>query len=359
MSLNLESGPSPARARSLSLTWVVVIALVVAGAAIAGTAAAFELKPASPSTPPASTPPTTTNNSTGPRTPETVNVTDDLGRHVTVPYDPARVVVLSPSIMDIVFRLGLRSHVVGVDCYAPLGNSGLSEDYSPDQIALWGLNGSMCVQVGPSFALETLAVLEPQLVLASTIVSVAAVEEITSSLGVPVVMLQPPTLSGILVDDSLVGAIFNVTGAATTLNAELNSALYNATNVAAQVYTFPTVLVTYSVDSNGYWSFGPGTFGESLIELCGATSISANATTAYPELSPAQVLIDDPQYIVYGTGFGLNESTYAGGPDWSDFPAVQAGNVTGLNSNWLTEPDPTMILLGIPALQAVFYPGLA
>ncbi len=352
MSLNPPPGP-----RSISLTWAVVIVLVVAGIAIAGTATVFELRPASPSSNGTTHAPTPTNNSTS-KQPADLNVTDDLGRHVEVPYDPARVAVLGPSIMDIMFRLGLRSHVVAVDCYAPLGNSGLQEDYSPDQIANWSLNASMCVQTGPTFDSASLAVHDPQLVLAATIVSVAAVEEITSTLGIPVVMLQPPTLSGILVDDSLVGEIFNVTSAATTLNVQLNSALYNVTNFTSTIYTFPTVLVTYDTDTNGYWTFGPGTFGESLIEICGATSISANSTTAYPELSPAQVLVDDPTYIVFGTGFGLNESTYAAGPDWSDFPAVQAGNITGIDSNWITEPDPTMILQGIPALQAIFYPGL-
>jgi iron complex transport system substrate-binding protein len=342
MSLNGPAPPPSAAPRTVAVTWVIVIALVVAGVAIAATAAAYALT-----------------STRGPSTPGSIRLTDDLGRSVTVPYDPSRVVVLSPSIMDIMFRLGLRAHVVGVDCYAPLGSSGLSEDYASDQVALWGLNASMCVQVGPTFAPETLVALAPTLVLASTIVSVAAVEQITSQLGIPVVMLQPPTLSGILVDDSLVAEIFGVQSAANALNAQLATALYAATNLTSNEYVLPTVLVTYSVDTNGYWTFGPGTFGQSLIEICGGSSIGGNSTTPYPELSPAQVLVDQPQYIVYGTGFGLNESTYAAGPDWSQFSAVQNGNLTGLDSNWLTEPDPTMILSGIPALQDVFFGSAA
>jgi len=313
-----------------------VALLVVAGVAIAGTAAYTALRPSA--------------------SPPGLNVTDDLGRTVVVPHDPARVAVLSPSITDIMFRLGLRSHVVGVDCYAA-ADGGLSDDYSSDQIALWGLSPSMCVQVGPTFAPEMLLNVTPDLVLASTIVSVAEVETISSTLHIPVVMLQPPTLSGILVDVSLVGEIFGVPAAATSLNGMLSLQLYNATVIDDGLVTLPTVLVTYSADANGYWTFGPGTFGESLIEFAGATSISANSTTPYPELSPAQVLVANPPYIVYGVGFGLNESTYAGGPFWSDFSAVKDGNVTGIDSNWLTEPDPTMILEGIPALLAAFHPG--
>ena len=330
-------GPAPPTGRTVSTTWVTVIALVAVGAGIAGTSTYFALNPPGHLSPG-----------------QSIAITDDLGRNVTVPIDPARIAVLSPSIMDEVYRLGLRSHVVGVDCYAA-AFGGLSADYSPDQVMVWNLSASMCVQVGPTFSPEMLANLTPSLVLASTIVPIGPIEKITTQLGVPLVMLQPPTLSGILVDDSLLGEIFGVESAASALNAELSAELFHATSLAANE-SFPYVLVTYSDDPNGYWTFGPSTFGESLIELAGATSIAANATIPWPELSPAQILYANPSVIVYGYGFGLNESTYSGGPDWSQFGAVQAGNVSGIDSNWITEPDPTMILDGLPALIADFHP---
>jgi len=333
--MSLNHPPSSGR-RSVSVAWVVVVALVAAGAGVTATAAVLAAR-------------------TGSGPPGGLTVTDDLGRTVQVPYDPARVAVLSPSIMDTMFRLGLRSHVVAVDCYAAdLG--GLSEDYSSDQVALWNLSSSMCVQVGPTFVPSMLVDLDPQLVLASTIVSVAAVETITNELHVPVVMLQPPTLSGILVDDSLLGTIFGVAPLADSLNAALESELYNATNVTGSAASLPTVLVTYSADANGYWTYGPGTFGESLIELTGGVGLGASASMPYPELSAAQVISGDPSWIVYGVGFGLTESTYAAGPDWTSIPAVAAGNVSAIDSNWITEADPTMILDGIPALLSTFQP---
>jgi iron complex transport system substrate-binding protein len=246
-----------------------------------------------------------------------------------------------------------------VDCYAPaLG--GLSSDYSSDQIAAWNLSSSMCVETGPSFEVEGLLAFSPQLVLAATIVSVAAVEEIQTH-GIPVVMLQPATLGGIIVDEQILGEIFGVSSLASSLVGELQSELYNAsalaTNLTDNGTPFPTALLTYDADANGYWTFGPGTFGESLIELASATSISANQTLPYPELSGEQVLASDPRYIVYGTGFGLNESTYLAGPFWSQLTATQQGRAVGLDSNYFTEPDPTMILVGLPQLIGILHPG--
>ncbi|MFZ0699368.1 MAG: ABC transporter substrate-binding protein [Thermoplasmata archaeon] len=336
------SAPAPPR-RSISVVWFVVALLIVGGVGIAGTAAYYAY-------------------SASGSIHGNLTLTDDLGRQVTMPYDPARIVVLGPNIMDSVYRLGLRSHVVGVDCYAP-DFGGLSADYSSDQIALWNLSSSMCVQVGPTFDYEALLNDTPQLVLAATIVSVQAVEQITDTFHIPVFMLQPSTLGGIQVDVSLLGQIFGVGPAANTLSAQLGTELYNVTTAVSTItdgsnFTgFPTVLITYDVDSNGYWTFGPGTFGESLIEVAGGSSISANATLGYPELSGEQVLVANPHYLVYGTGFGLNESYYATAPFWGQLTAVQTGNTLGMDSNWLTEPDPTMILMGLPVLFEFFYPS--
>ncbi len=271
--------------------------------------------------------------------------------------------------MDSMYRLGLRSHVVAVDCYAGFGNAsaGLAEDYWSDQVALWTLTPSMCIQTAPVFSFESLTNASPDLVLASTIVSVADVAEIQDTYHIPVVMLQPPTLSGIEVDDSLLGKIFGVSGMADALNAEMQATFAESQNVSSNLsgsFTpLPTVLVTYypdpaSGDEPGYWTYGPGSFGESLIEEASGAGIGASADLPYPLLTGDQVLVDDPGIIVYGTGPGLDVSEYQAGPDWSQFTAVQNGTAYGMNSNWLTEPDPTMVLSGLPELLHLLHPAL-
>jgi ABC-type Fe3+-hydroxamate transport system substrate-binding protein len=341
--MNLST-PAPASRpdrRTVPLAWVVVGVLVASGILAAGVATYYVTRPSS---------------STGP-----VSITDDLGRHVSVPYDPARVVVLGPSIMDSMYRLGLRGHVVGVDCYAPaLG--GLSADYSSDQVALWSLTSSMCVETGPTFDVEQLLALGPQLVLATTIVSVAAVEQISDTYHIPVVLLQPATVTGVILDVQLLQKIFGASATASSLEADLQSSIATAAVLQANLTdngtSFPTVLLTYSTDGNGYWSFGPGTFGQSLIELASGASISANATLPYPELSGEQVLSADPEYVVYGTGYGLNESSYAQAPFWGQLTATQDGRAVAMDSNYFTEPDPTMILVGLPDLISILYPDV-
>jgi iron complex transport system substrate-binding protein len=333
MSLNSSPRPpEPAPARSAT-AWILAVVLVGAAAAAVVAVSAFH------STPHGS-----------------LTVTDDFGRSVSVTPDPGRVIALGPNIVDIIDRLGLRSHLVGVDCYNGTTTGALESDYTPAQIALWNLSSAMCVEAYP-FVPATLANLTPDLVLASTIVSISSLEQTTNELGIPLLVLQPDAPAGILYDDVLVGQIFGAGGAAASVNAQLSAELYNASVVTSSAFSFPTVLATYSVDPEGYWTFGPGSFGESLLELAGAASIGATATTAYPELSAAQVLAAQPQWIVYATGFGLDLSAYQGGPDWSSLSAVQHGNLSGIDSTLLTEPGPTMILVGLPDLLAVFHPA--
>jgi iron complex transport system substrate-binding protein len=347
MSFTGPPTPSPGR-RAVPLALFAVIVLVVAGAAVAATAAYFELRPS-------------------PTPAGALTLTDDLGRVVAVPQDPTRVVVLAPSITDTMVALGLRDQIVGVDC-GIASSGGITEDYNSSQIADWGLSSSMCIETSPSVDVPAVLNASPQLVLASTITSVADVEEMSTTYGLPVFMLQPSTLGGIEVDVQLLGEIFGVQTAANLLVAQLQQVLAAAQDVVGNLTdsgtSLPTVLLTYyaspsSDPSPGYYTFGPGTFGESLVEFVGAASVSANSTLPYPELSGPQVLYANPSVVIYGTGFGLTlNNTYALGPDWSSFPAVSSGQAYGIDSNLITEPDPTMVLQGLPILLDILHPGL-
>jgi ABC-type Fe3+-hydroxamate transport system substrate-binding protein len=346
--MSLSTGPSatPPAARSIPLTLFAVALLIVAGAAIAATAAYYELRPAN-------------------APPGAISITDDTGRTVAVPVNPHRVVVLAPSVMDSVARLGLRSHVVGVDCGTPAGG-GLLVDYNASQVVQWNLASSMCIETSPAVNIPQLLNFSPDLILASTITSVADVEEVSTTYHLPVVMLQPSTLGGIAVDVTLLGEIFQASDASQRLVAQLQAALGSAAsrvaNATATGDPLPTLLLTYYADSSaaptpGYWTYGPNSFGQSLIEFLGAASIASAAPFPYVELSGDQVLAAQPWAVIYGTGFGIDVGTYEQGPHWSDLSAVQAGRAWEIDSNLLTEPDPTMVLVTVPVMLQLLHPS--
>jgi iron complex transport system substrate-binding protein len=208
MALNsLVSEPRP----RLPVTLLLATAVIVAGVSIAATSAYFEL----------------TGKTGGSSGPGTVSVVDDLGRTVSVPTHPDRIVLFGPNILDSLYRIGVRGDVVGVDC-SSAAFGGVLGDYTPNQTAAWNLTDSMCVQALPSINTEELLNKSPDLILATSVVSESALDGFSATYNVPVVWLIPDSLSGIVVDVELLGQLFPDDTQVAPLVASLQSTLASA-----------------------------------------------------------------------------------------------------------------------------------
>lgn len=343
MSLNLPPPPPPrTQARLVPLTLVAAVVVVAAAVSIGGTAAYYDLRPSS--------------------TGGTV-VVDDLGRKVSVPIDPHRVVVLAPNVMDIVYRLGLRASVVGVGCTASLPG-GILNEYSPNQTSLWSLTNASCVADYPELDTGDVALLSPQVVLASTITSALAVDQLQTTYGIPVVILAPSSVEGIIGDVRIMAQIFpEAQGVATQLEGKLADTLSNATtwdaNFSENNVSIPTVLLSYWFDSGGYYTYGPGSFGDSLITLAGGDNIASSVPLLYAELNASVALVDQPQVLLYGTSNdsylvdGETPSVWSSAPYWGELD----GTKVAVDVTLVTEADPTMILF-VPVLMHWLHPTI-
>jgi iron complex transport system substrate-binding protein len=344
MALNDSPGVGSTARRAIPVTLFAVGLLVAAGVSIGATAAYLELFAKSP----------------GPTGPGSVSVVDDRGRTVNAPTNPTRVAVFGPNLVDSLVRLGLRSSIVGVDC-SPATYGGLLGDYTPNQTAAWQLTSALCIQAFPAVNTEELLNKSPQLVFVTSIVSESSIDEFSVTYHVPVVWMIPSSLSGIVVDVETLAKIFPSAHGATALEASLQAVLANAatyvTNLTGTVNaSIPSVLLTYYVDpAAGYYTYGPGTFGDSLVNLAGGVSVSAGARVQYPVVPGSTVLADNPQVIIYGVGpLGEPLSAYQQAPDWSSL----TGQKVPLDVTLFTEADPTMILVGLPAMVALLHPGV-
>jgi iron complex transport system substrate-binding protein len=366
--MTLNASPDARPASRIAPAVFVVAMLVVAGVAIATTAAYFELHPVHTTTPAATTQPpapTPQNNTTKPnptKGPTQETIVDDLGRRVTVPLNASRVVVLAPSILDIVYRLGLRADVVGLGC-APT-EYGLLSSFSPNQTSLWGLTPSMCISDFPTLDDQAIANDSPGLVLASTITSAADVTELTGTYGLPVVLLAPSGLQGIVGDVALVASMYPDNAKAVPLEIALAGTLTNAsaldTNLSDNGDPIPSVLLSYYFDSGGYYTYGPGTFGESMIELAGGSNVAGSAPLTYFEMNATVVLNDEPAVVIYGTSWndpqlvsGETVGNWTGAPYWSQLN----GSLHAIDVTVITEADPTMIF-ALPLFEYWLQPTL-
>jgi iron complex transport system substrate-binding protein len=268
-------------------------------------------------------------------------VTDDLGREVSIEKTPESVVSLAPSITEILFALGLGDKVVGVTehCDYPEAAKGKPK-------------------VGGYFttSLESILEQDPDLILTDGYDPV--IEQIKER-GIPMLVLQPTDISGILSDIKLVGDVMNVEGEALRLVDSLQQRMDDVVESTANVASRPTVF--YEIDASDQtkpWTVGPGSFADTLISLAGGQNIIKEGG-AYPQINLEKLLSADPDVVILGDyPYVTPEQVKGRAGVWQELPAVKDGRVYAINDPSLTSRPGPRIIDGLEELARIIHPEL-
>jgi iron complex transport system substrate-binding protein len=251
-------------------------------------------------------------------------VTDETGRTVTVPDHPHRVVCLVPSITDTVFALGSGDDVVAVSDYTT---------YPPAALKKPSI-GSL---VKPS--IETILSFHPDLVLGASIPGSTETANQLQTVGVPVYLVDPHGLAGILRSVGSVGEALNRVPEATALNASLSKRI-ETVRVHSAGKPAPRVLVPVWYDP--IITIGRNAFISEIVETAGAKSVTDDLLPDWPEVSMETVVTRAPEALVLIRGGKLSVEMLRKQPGWSSLPAIQAGKVYFVDSG-IQEPSPVAI----------------
>lgn len=251
-------------------------------------------------------------------------VTDETGRTVTVPDHPHRVVCLVPSITDTVFALGSGDDVVAVSDYTT---------YPPAALKKPSI-GSL---VKPS--IETILSFHPDLVLGTSIPGATETASQLQTVGVPVYLVDPHGLSGILRSVGSVGEALNRVPEAAALNASLSKRI-EAVRARSAGKPAPRVLVPVWYDP--IITIGKNAFISEIVETAGAKSVTDDLLPDWPEVSMETVVSRAPEALVLIRGGKLSVEMLRKQPGWSSLPAIQAGKVYYVDSG-IQEPSPVAI----------------
>jgi iron complex transport system substrate-binding protein len=311
-----------------SLTVILLFALLFTGC----------LSPAAPAGP-SSSAGMTSSETTFPLT-----LTDDLGREVTVKAKPERIVSLLPSNTEILFAVGAGDQVVGVTSYC---------DY-PEQAATREQVGGI---TNKSISVETIVVLEPDLVLASG--SQDEVIPVLEEAGLTVVALDPATFDDIFANIEMVGQVTGHADQAAALTTDLRS---RVEAVRAKVNTIPAdsrPTVFYEVWDDPLMTAGPNTFIGQLIELAGGKSIFDDVNEDWPEVSAEVILERDPEVILgpdsHGDKLIVEKIRERNG--WANISAVQNEQIYILDGNAISRPSPRIVDM-LEEVARDLYPNL-
>lgn len=216
-----------------------------------------------------------------------LTITDFLGREVTIPQMPERIVSLAPSTTEILFELGLGDRIVGVTDY----------DNYPEEARRKPRVGGF---KGPN--LEAIVAQQPDLIFASSL-SGKEQMEVLEKLGIPVVMLEAGEISRINKTIELLGAITNSKEKAARLIAAFNGKLEE---LAARLQDIRQISVYYIVDLQNNWTAGRGTFIHELINLAGGRNV-AEDVEGWANYSLEKIVEKNPQVIITSTHTGKPE----------------------------------------------------
>lgn len=272
-----------------------------------------------------------------------INLTDGLGRQVTLAAPAERIVSLAASNTEILFAVGAGAQVVGRDPYSDFPSEAAS-----------------VADIGDTFGdlnAELITSLEPDLVLAAEITPPEQVVQL-EQLGITVYWLaNPDDLEGLYTNLAIVGQL---TGheADAAVAADALRARAEAVQVALEDVTErPTVFyeVDGLTDPNAPYTAGADTFIDFIITAAGGFN-AAGSLTGYIPMSIEDLLITNPDWILLGDAlYGATADGVGARAGWTSLAAVQNGQVVPFDDNLMSRPGPRLIE-GIETLARLLHP---
>jgi iron complex transport system substrate-binding protein len=271
-------------------------------------------------------------------------LTDDAGRRVALPADPARIVSLAPSNTEIVCALGACDRLVGVTDF---------DDYPPQVSKVTKVVTATQVDV------EKVVAADPQLILAAgNGLTPSSVIDRLAGLGYPVLVLYPKSLDALYADIALVGRAIDATTEAADVVTHMRAraqAVTEAVGAAEKPRTFYEV----GVFQGTIYTAGADSFLASLISIAGGEPITGDPLSTSIQLEA--LVAADPQLILLGDAAydpSITPGSVAARAGWEGMTAVTQGHIVAMPDDpVITRPGPRLID-GLEALARAIHPDL-
>ena len=268
-------------------------------------------------------------------------VTDQLGRDVTVPDKPQRVVSLAPSITEIVFALDQGHRLQGVTTYS---------DFPPEAVKLPKVGSYVHLD------LEKIVALKPDLCIAIKDGNPRVIAQRLESLKIPVYAVDPNNLETIMKTVLEIGTLLNAKGRANQLVQNMDLRIQKVKSLVAKTKHRPRVFLQIGVSP--IVSAGTHTFIHELIVIAGGTNLSAGPIP-YPRFSREKVLALSPEIIIITSmaRSAVFEKVKAEWEKWPNMPAVRNQHIYVEDSNFFDRPTPRLVD-GLELLIRLIHPEL-
>ncbi|NCB63550.1 MAG: ABC transporter substrate-binding protein [Clostridia bacterium] len=258
-----------------------------------------------------------------------LSITDMMGRAVTVPANPQRVVALLASDVEILYAIGAGDLVAGVGEYC---------NY-PESVA-----DKPVVASGAETNVEQIIALAPDVVIMGAMAQDDAQVRQLEKAGIPVVETNASDIAGVYEAIRLIGTVTGRDADAEQLAADMESGFLEVAKRAGD--GSKRIYFEVSPLEYGLWTAGTSTFMQELCDLLNLENIFSDVQ-GWAEISEEQVLQRDPDYIAtvtmyYGEGPTPDEEI-RGRQGWQDMTAVKEVRIYCADNDMLTRPGPRLV----------------
>jgi len=264
---------------------------------------------------------------------------DEVGREVTFPFPPKRIVSLAPNVTEILFGLGLDEEIVGVSIHCNFPEKARSK-----------------VRVGSYISLdfEKIASLNPDLIIATGAGNTRDMVDRLGKLGFQTYVVYPKNFKDILHSITHIGQVVNRGKEARAI---IEGMRRRSERVIELTQGLPRPKVLMQIGDVPIVTVGKGSFADDLIRLAGGENIAGKEKEVYPRLGMEEILKRSPEVIVISSmdPKGDYQKILQEWTRWKTIPAVKNGRIYLIDSDLLDRPSPR-IIDGLEELARVLHP---
>ncbi|MEA2014738.1 MAG: cobalamin-binding protein [Thermodesulfobacteriota bacterium] len=265
---------------------------------------------------------------------------DKIGREVSIPPSPQRIVSLAPNITETLFALGLDEKIVGVTKFC---------DYPQGTASKRKVGGL----VNPS--LERIVSLNPNLVIGTADGNRKETVERLERAGLPVYIVNPGNLGETL---KMILDLGEITGRKDEASRLVDNLRKRIDHVTLLTKNSPRPAVFFQVGKDTIITAGKNTLIDGLIKSAGGKNIAGDSTTRYPRFSMETIILKNPDIIIISSAKNASsasiEKTWG---KWKDITAVKKGNLYVIDPDLTNRPAPR-IVDGLETLAGIIHPEI-
>ncbi len=270
-------------------------------------------------------------------------ISDDLGRNITIPHEPKRIVSLIPSATEVVFAVGAGDRIVGVTRF---------DDYPPELVSRVEQGTVLAVGGGLDPSIEAIIELDPDIILIGGRGHLGSKPILRlEKLGFIIISLRPDNIEGILKNLELLGRI---TGNLEESGRVIKGMQDTLDFVESKTKDAPKVRVYVENWHDPIFSVGRGTLQHEMIERAGGINIFSDIEGSR-QVNIEAVIAKNPDIIIsFNNQIGLD--VIKDRPGWGFINAIRDGKIYQLTAKEAS-PNPR-IAASLEQVARIIHPEL-